>query len=219
MTRARHPVILAAIGAIGLSACVDTTSGDSNSNLKRGAAIGAGAGALAGMIATGGGKHDARDALVGAAIGAGIGAAFGNELDKQAQELRSNLGDDRISVVNTGSELVVTMPQDILFATDSAALRPDLQADLRVLASSLNDYPQTTVDVIGHTDNTGAAAYNQDLSARRAASVSAVLTRSGVAPSRVRAYGRGEDQPVASNLSASGRAQNRRVEIIIRPMA
>ncbi|MGC9417663.1 MAG: OmpA family protein [Rhodovulum sp.] len=221
MTRATKPLLLAAIGAVTLGACTPTTTdtGDPRQRTKESALIGAGLGALTGMAVTGGGKRDAKDALVGAAIGAGIGAAIGNELDKQAAELRRDFSSDEIRVVNTGSELVVTMPQGILFATDSASVRPDLQADLRVLARSLNDYPATTVDVIGHTDNTGAASYNQDLSSRRAGSVAAVLTGAGVDPRRLRAYGRGEDQPVASNLTSEGRAQNRRVEIVIRPSA
>ena len=100
---------------------------------------------------------------------------------------------------------------------DSATLRPDLTSDLRAVASSLNRYPNSTIEVIGHTDNTASQAYNQDLSQRRASAVANVLISSGVPAGRVAAYGRGEDQPIASNLTASGRAQNRRVEIIIRP--
>jgi outer membrane protein OmpA-like peptidoglycan-associated protein len=122
-----------------------------------------------------------------------------------------------VSVTNTGSALIVNLPQDILFATDSASLRPDLTQDLAAVARSLMTYPDTTVQVIGHTDNTGSAAYNQDLSQRRAVSVASVLVANGVPNFRVAALGRGEDQPIASNLSEAGRAQNRRVEIIIRP--
>ena len=109
------------------------------------------------------------------------------------------------------------MPQDILFATDSAALRPDLSRDLEAVATNLQRYPSSTVQVLGHTDNTGSASYNRDLSQRRAASVAAILVRNGVQPNRVVTYGMGEDQPVASNLTVDGRAMNRRVEIIIRP--
>jgi outer membrane protein OmpA-like peptidoglycan-associated protein len=120
-------------------------------------------------------------------------------------------------VTNTGEYLIVNMPQDLLFATDSASVRPDLTADLRTVAASLLKYPNSRIEVIGHTDNTGSAAYNQDLSQRRAVSVAGVLRESGVPSGRLAAYGRGEDQPVASNLTPEGRAQNRRVEIIIRP--
>ncbi len=109
------------------------------------------------------------------------------------------------------------MPQDILFATGSARLSGGLTADLRVLAAHLKKYPNSTVQVIGHTDNVGAAAYNLNLSRQRAAAVSGVLVSNGVPASRLATVGRGEDQPVASNLTAAGRAQNRRVEIIILP--
>jgi outer membrane protein OmpA-like peptidoglycan-associated protein len=120
-------------------------------------------------------------------------------------------------VVRSGDQLIVTMPQDVLFATDSAAVRPDLQRDLYTLAGSLNRYPDTTVEVIGHTDNTGDAAYNMRLSRQRAQSVASILVNAGVPSYRVVPIGRGEDQPIASNLTAEGRQANRRVEFIIRP--
>ena len=120
---------------------------------------------------------------------------------------------------NTGDRLIVTMPQDILFATDSADLRPDLRADLRTVAQSLNDYPQSRVQVLGHTDNTGSAQYNLDLSQRRAGSVAGQLIAYGVDAGRIRTTGLGEDQPIATNLTAEGRAKNRRVEIVILPQA
>jgi outer membrane protein OmpA-like peptidoglycan-associated protein len=109
------------------------------------------------------------------------------------------------------------MPQDLLFETNSAALRPDLRRDLQTIAGSISRYPDTRIEVIGHTDNTGSAAFNQDLSQRRASSVANVLRDSGVPSNRVVTFGRGEEQPIASNLTPEGRAQNRRVEIIIRP--
>ena len=123
-----------------------------------------------------------------------------------------------MGIVNNGQNLVVTLPQDILFATDSAALSGGLQNDLRAVAGSLNRYPNTRVNVIGHTDNVGEASYNLDLSQRRAAAVSAVLINAGVSPTRINSFGRGEDQPVASNHDAAGRQLNRRVEIIITPI-
>ena len=109
------------------------------------------------------------------------------------------------------------MPQDILFAVDSAAINSSLRSDLGVLAGSLQRYPGSTVQVVGHTDNTGAAAYNQDLSEHRAGSVASALINSGVDSRRIRAIGRGENNPIASNLTVEGRAQNRRVDITIRP--
>ena len=114
-------------------------------------------------------------------------------------------------------ELIVRMPQDILFAVDSAQLRPDLRADLFPLADSLQRYPDRTVQIGGHTDNTGTASYNQGLSERRAQSVATALTSAGVPSFRLRTFGAGENQPIASNLTPEGRQQNRRVDIVIQP--
>ena len=163
------------------------------------------------------GRQNTREGLiVGAAVGALAGAAYGEYLDKQEAALRNQLGSN-VQIINTGDRLIVIMPQDILFATDSATLRPDLTSDLVAVARSLNQFPRSTVQVVGHTDNTGAAAYNQQLSARRANSVAGILINNGVSSGRVQAFGRGEDQPRASNLTADGRQQNRRVEIVILP--
>ena len=212
-------LLLTTTGALALAGCTDPGYQTGPQNRTRdGALIGAAAGALLGGTRESGNDR-LRNAAVGAAIGAGAGALIGNQLDKQAADLRRDIGNDDVQIVNTGSELVVTMPQDILFATDSASVRGDLQRDLGALANNLRSYPDTTVDVIGHTDNTGAASYNQNLSTQRANSVAQVLLANGVSSGRVRAYGRGENEPVASNLTAEGRAQNRRVEIVIRPNA
>lgn len=199
--------------ALMLAACDATTE---NQRTKNGAIIGAVVGGALGANSTSDNKFER--GIIGAAIGGAVGGAIGNELDKQADDLRRDLDSD-IGVVNTGSELRVTMPQDLLFATDSDRLRSDLIADIRTVAGSLNDYPNSTVIVVGHTDSTGDASYNQNLSERRAASVAAVLRGEGVAGGRLRTVGQGEAQPVASNATAAGRAQNRRVEIIIRPNA
>lgn len=217
MIRAKFHIAAVTVGAMTLAGCMDPGPEPANGNTRaqNGALIGAGLGALLGATVESG-NNRVRNAAIGAAVGAGVGALVGNELDRQAEELRADLGDD-VQVVNQGDRLVVTMPQDILFATDSASLRSDLQSDLRVLARSLQDYPDTTIDVIGHTDNVGEAGYNQGLSTRRANSVASLLVSQGVASGRVRAYGRGEEEPVATNLTPEGRQQNRRVEIVIWP--
>jgi outer membrane protein OmpA-like peptidoglycan-associated protein len=213
----KTPLILAVAGTLGLTACVDPNAypDDPNGRTKSGAVIGGLVGAVAGA-ATAKDGDEFKGAVLGGALGAGAGALIGADLDRQAAELRGSLNSN-ISVTNTGEYLIVNMPQDLLFATDSAAVRPDLTSDLRTVASSLLKYPNSRIEVIGHTDNTGSAAYNQDLSQRRAVSVASVLRESGVPGARVAAYGRGEDQPIASNLTPEGRAKNRRVEIIIRP--
>ena len=220
--RTRYMIAAAAVSTLALSACSNPDTLDNNDNFKRtgtGAAIGAATGALAGLISGDDGAEKRQNALKGAVIGAAGGAAIGNVLDRQAADLRQSLGNDRVTITNTGDRLIVTLPQDILFATDSATLRPDLQSDLVAVANNLQAYPDSTVQVIGHTDNTGEAAYNQNLSVQRANSVVAVLAGAGVSQARLQPIGRGEDQPVASNLTEDGKAQNRRVEIVILPNA
>ena len=207
--------ILATASVLGLSGCVSNTPAPMGERTQAGAIIG---GMVGGFL--GGTTNDSNPglgAVVGAAAGAVAGGAIGAALDRQAQDLRGSLANDDIVIQNTGQELIVTMPDGILFDVDSAAIRASLQSDIRAVARNLQAYPNTTVDVIGHTDNTGSAGYNQDLSSRRAQAVAGVLLEQGVSPSRVRAYGRGEDAPVASNLTSEGRQLNRRVEVIIRP--
>lgn len=205
-------VLTLSLGAavLALAACAPDPNNTQNRTLG-GALTGAAVGGVIGA-ATG----DGRRAAAGAIIGGTTGALIGQQLDRQAAELRRQLGDN-VNVRNTGQELILTLPQDLLFATDSATLRPDLQADLRTIASNLVSFPRSDVIVVGHTDNTGTAAYNQNLSERRAGSVAQVLRAQGVASNRIQTQGRGLTQPVASNATPSGRAQNRRVEIFIRP--
>lgn len=204
------------LAALTLVAACESTNPNNNQNRDQGALIGAGVGALTGIL-TGDSVDDRRrGAIIGAAIGATGGAVIGNQLDRQEEELRQSLGGN-VGIVNNGNNLTVTLPQDILFATNSTAVSGAAQNDLRTLANSMNQYPNTTVNVIGHTDNVGDAAFNLDLSQRRAQAVTSVLLNAGVSPGRVRSIGRGEDAPVATNLDAAGRQQNRRVEIIITP--
>lgn len=208
MSNLKPVLALPLVAVLALPACETTGPRE-----RTGAAIGAVGGGLLGAALGG----SAGTAAAGAVAGGIVGGAIGHGLDKQAGELRNAFGDNRIGVVNTGSALIVTMPQDILFATDSANLTGTLRSDLGVLARHLQKYPNSTVQVVGHTDNTGEAAYNLNLSRRRAAAVTAVLVSNGVSSGRIATIGRGEDQPIASNLTAAGRAQNRRVEIIIIP--
>lgn len=208
------PKALVAMTALSLAAaCTSTTTGDYDRS-RTGILAGALAGGLIG--AANGGASNGTEILVGATVGAIAGQAIGSHLDRQAAELRSSLGPN-VGVQNTGSEIIVTMPQDILFATDSADLRADLRGDLQSIAANLQRYPASTVFITGHTDSTGSVGYNQRLSERRADSVAGVLITAGVNAARVVARGAGQTQPVASNETAAGRAQNRRVVITIRP--
>jgi outer membrane protein OmpA-like peptidoglycan-associated protein len=217
--RIKALLIAGSVSAIALTACtpVDQYSANPNQRTKEGALTGAAIGAGLGILTGQGGKDKLDRAVVGGAIGALAGGVIGNNLDRQAAELQAELNDSRIRVVNEGNQLRVVMPNGILFATDSASVQGSIQNDLYTVADNLNRYPNTRVEVVGHTDNTGSAAYNQDLSERRAAAVAAILRSAGVSGGRIASYGRGESAPVASNLTADGQAQNRRVEILIIP--
>ena len=210
------PLLIGSAALMALVACDPYPQGNpDNTRARTGLATGALIGGLLGATKESGSDRFG-NAVLGAAIGAAAGGAVGSLLDKQANELRGQVGNN-VQIVNDGNQLRVVLPQDILFATDSATLQPTLVSDLRAVAQSLQRYPNSTVQVVGHADNVGAAAYNQDLSQRRAGSVASVLRDYGVPGGRIVSVGRGEDQPVASNLTPEGRAQNRRVEIIIRP--
>lgn len=210
-----NTLIAAGVACLALSACSDFDTATMNKS-KTGALIGAGVGGLLGA------SSDDQKILKGAAgagIGAAVGGLIGHHLDKQAEDLRREIPNEDITIENTGSELKVTMPQGLLFDVDSAELRPTLVADLQAVSRNLQKYPDSGVSVVGHTDDTGSDSHNFDLSERRAQAVAWVLQDNGIDAARVQSYGQGETRPVASNDTDIGRAQNRRVEIIIRPNA
>lgn len=218
MMISKFPLVLAAASLTFVAACDPATAPNNNQKAQQGALIGAGVGAVGALLTNRDRENRDRNRAVvlSSVVGAAAGAAIGNQLDKQAAELEASLGNN-VGVVNNGDNLVVTLSQDILFATNSTAVSGVSQNDLRTVASSLNRYPDTTVNVIGHTDNVGEADFNFDLSQRRAQAVSSILISSGVAPSRVRSIGAGENQPIATNGTPEGRQMNRRVEIVITP--
>jgi len=204
-------ILAATASALVLAGC-----GEGQQNTQSGAiAGGIFGGILGGAIA----DNTATGAIIGGTAGALAGAGIGAILDAQEEDLREALANDNIQITNTGESLIVTMPDGLLFDVDSASIRPTLQSDLRALGRNLQRYPDSNVQVIGHTDSDGSASYNQRLSERRANSVADVLLSGGVRSGRVQAFGRGEDQPVASNLTPEGKRQNRRVEIVIVPNA
>ncbi len=208
----RTPLILASVSVFALVACDDPSNPDYQKT-RNGAVIGAAVGVGSQILA----GNSSSSALKAGVVGGVVGAVIGNVLDKQEADLRQDLAGSGATITNTGNELIVTLPEAITFDTDSTFVRGTLQDDLAALANNLDEYPDSTVDVIGHTDSVGDANYNQNLSSRRAASVENILLNNGVSGSRIRAYGRGETQSVASNDTADGRAANRRVEIVIRP--
>lgn len=215
--KTRFALLLATSGILVLGACnqtadpYGTTTTPGMSRAQQGAIAGA---VVGGLIGAG---ESRENAVKGAIIGATAGAVGGSILDQQKKALQQSLNNPNIQIVNNGSYLTVVMPESTLFATDSAAVGAQGQNDLYTIAQNLGQYPNSRVQVIGHTDSTGSAAYNQDLSERRARSVAGILTAGGVATSRVTTAGRGATVPVASNDTAAGRTQNRRVEILIVP--
>lgn len=179
----------------------------------RGALLGTLAGAAAGA-AIGGHDHRAGGALIGAATGALAGGAIGAYLDRQAQELDAIPGAE---VQKRDDSILVNFQSALLFDFGSSTLQPGAYDRMRTLARTLNNYPKSDVIIKGHTDSVGAEDYNQTLSEKRADRVRTFLVSEGVAPTRITAIGYGESMPVTANSTDSGRAQNRRVEIEIRP--
>lgn len=183
---------------------------------KKGAVIGGVAGAIVGgVLGNNRGSGNAkRGAAIGGVVGAATGAIVGAMMDKQERELRQIEG---VDVTRVGDdELRVSVRNEVLFATNSTALRSASRDSLQEMAEIFQKYPDTTIVVEGHADSRGAASYNQRLSKRRASSVTGYLEDLGVRGSRIDAIGYGESQPRSSNGTASGRQMNRRVEIHVR---
>ena len=219
-TRGYRLRVLAVSAAITLALCgcqtTDPYTGEQKtSNTAKGTGIGAIGGAIAGAI-IGGGKR--KGVLIGAGIGALTGAAVGNYMDKQEAELRAQLQGTGVSVTRVGDSVILNMPGNITFATDSSNISADFYSVLDSVALVINKFEKTYVDVIGHTDSTGAADYNQQLSVARASSVARYLESQKVLPQRVITQGDGESSPIASNDTPEGRSLNRRVEIRLTPL-
>ncbi|MEE9429317.1 MAG: OmpA family protein [Paracoccaceae bacterium] len=219
MTFFRIPALAMTVSLLAVTACTDinTPTGNSNTRANEGVGVGAATGALIGILRGNNAQERTQGAIVGGILGGAIGGAIGTNMDRQAADLQATLGDGRIQIINNGDHLIVRMPQDILFAVDSSTVQNALRSDLAALANNLQRFPGSTVVVSGHTDSTGAASYNQNLSSQRANAVTAVLIANGVPGGRIRSIGYGEDRPLATNQTSGGRAQNRRVDIVIRP--
>lgn len=160
---------------------------------------------------------DTRAAVIGGVIGAAVGGSIGTSMEAQARELNQSLAGTGAQITNNGTYLRVILPEDVTFPTGSATVNSAFRPALRNVANNLVLHPNSSVRVIGHTDNVGTMAFNQQLSLDRAMSVSRILVSYGVQSFRVTYGGHGFDEPIASNATAMGRAQNRRVEIIITP--
>jgi outer membrane protein OmpA-like peptidoglycan-associated protein len=216
-------ILLAGLAALSLSACtsINPYTGDSQlSNTAGGTLVGAGGGAVVGAILGGATGNDPRvGALIGAGIGGLTGAAIGSYMDQQEAELRAQLQNTGVSVTRQGNQIILNMPSNITFDTDSSRVKPQFNETLISVGLVLRKFDKTLVDVYGYTDSTGSDAYNQQLSQQRAVSVATVLAGQGVVQGRFYITGRGEEDPIASNANEAGRAQNRRVEIMLSPIA
>ncbi len=207
--------------ALFASACTtDPYTGEQKiSNTAGGALLGAGVGALAGLAVGGSPRAQRNAVLIGAGIGALTGGAIGAYMDQQEAELRRSLQGTGVGVVRNGNNLSLIMPSNITFATDQDQINAGFYPTLNAVSTVLRKYNRTLVDVNGHTDSTGDDNHNYRLSERRALSVANYLTSQGNDPRRFSVLGFGETQPIASNSTESGRAQNRRVEIQLAPIS
>lgn len=219
--RALRITAVATLMAFALSACYtyDPYTGEKEvSKTTKGAAAGAAAGAVIGVIAGNDSKQRKKKALVLAGVGALAGGAAGNYMDRQEAKLRQQLQGTGVSVTRNGDEIVLNMPGNVTFATNSADVNASFYPVLSSVATVLKEFDKTVVVVSGHTDSTGSDQLNMDLSQRRAGSVSGYLTAQGVNGERFITQGFGKTQPIASNDTPEGRAQNRRVEIVLSPI-
>jgi outer membrane protein OmpA-like peptidoglycan-associated protein len=194
--------------ALTLSACKSL-----NTNKERGVLTGAAVGAAAGAVI---GKHQgstAKGAIIGATVGGVIGGVIGHQMDQQAKKLEQNIPGAVVERVGEGIQ--VTFESGLLFDFDSDRVKAEAAQNLRNLASSLGEYPNTDLLIVGHTDATGSDSYNQSLSERRARSTAAYLATQGVTSTRLKTMGLGETEPVASNTTDAGMQKNRRVEVAI----
>jgi outer membrane protein OmpA-like peptidoglycan-associated protein len=221
----KHPVVKTAVAlmvAAGIAAGCQTTdpyTGETKTtSATYGALIGAGAGAAVGMISGKDAKQRKQRALIGAGVGALAGGAVGAYMDKQEDELRKVMRDSGVTVTRKGDDIILNMPGNVTFRTDSADLNAQFYKVLDGVALVAKKYDKTIIEVAGHTDSTGTADYNRQLSQRRASSVSGYLVSRGVAQARIMTAAGGEDHPIASNATDEGRAANRRVEVTLAPL-
>ena len=205
----------------GLTGCYtyDPYTGEKKiSDTTKGAGIGAAAGVVVGLLTGGDAAAHRKNALIAAGVGALAGGAIGNYMDRQQAQLRHDLAGTGVSVTRMGDNITLNMPGNITFKTGSSELDPSFYKVLNSVNLVVKKYDKTVVEVAGHTDNTGAAEYNQQLSERRAGSVAQYLESQGLANNRVVTVGAGETRPVADNSTPEGRQANRRVELTLTPL-
>ncbi|RMS15561.1 OmpA family protein [Pseudomonas syringae] len=224
MFTSRRLIIVATAVAL-LSGCATSNPYDnqgqaqSSGGMSKTAKYG-GLGALAGAVACAAIDHNNRGkgALIGAAVAGAASAGYGYYADKQEAALRASMANTGVEVQRQGDQIKLIMPGNITFATDSSAIASSFYSPLNNLANSLKQFNQNNIEIIGYTDSTGSRQHNMDLSQQRAQSVATYLTSQGVDQSHLSVRGAGPDQPIASNADANGRAQNRRVEVNLKPI-
>lgn len=202
--------IALATSAMLMTSC---TSIQNLSNTQKGAGIGAGAGAGIGALIGNKAGNTAVGAILGGALGGVAGGLIGKKMDKQAAQIENTV--PGAEVIKAGEGIIVKFDSGILFGFDKSDLKPEAKTNIQKLVASLNENEDTDILVIGHTDNVGRSEYNLGLSERRAASVKSYAIAQGLSASRIKTEGRGASEPIASNETEDGRAQNRRVEIVI----
>jgi len=217
MNRTTYSIGAVLLVSLLLGACQTTnpyTGQQQTSNTAKGAGVGAAAGAVIGALAGGSRKS----ALIGAGVGVLAGGAVGKYMDKQEAQLRQQLQGTGVSVTRNGDNLILNMPGNVTFPTNQSDVNASFYPVLNSVALVLKQYDKTMIDVVGHTDSTGTMQLNMQLSQARASSVGTYLQSQGILPARIATQGVGPQYPIASNDSVEGRAQNRRVELILRPL-
>lgn len=211
----KSATILATVAALGLSGCVTNAQGERQ--VSKTATYGTLAAVTCGIV--GAITHDSKGARNSALACGAIGAGVGGYMDYQEKKLREQLANTGVEVQRDGNQIKLTMPENVTFATGRYDLSAQAQNSLNGAAQTLATYVDTTLTIVGHADSTGTDAYNIPLSQNRANAVAQYLNAKGVAMSRMTVLGRGSTQPIATNATPEGRAQNRRVEILINPVA
>jgi outer membrane protein OmpA-like peptidoglycan-associated protein len=180
---------------------------------QKGAVVGTAAGGTMGAVIGRASGNTALGAIIGATVGGAAGAVIGNQMDKQAEEIKKTVPDAKVERVGEG--IVVEFNSNVLFGFDESTLSADAKTSLDKLVKVLDSYPETDIEIQGHTDSKGSLAYNQALSERRATAVSGYLEGQGTAGSRLTIKGYGETIPKYENNTTDGRTENRRVEFLI----
>lgn len=196
-----------------LAATMVLASCKSWNKTQKGAVVGTASGAAAGAVIGKASGNTALGAIIGAAVGGGAGAVIGRKMDKQAEEIKKKVPDAKVERVGEG--IVVEFSSKVLFGFDQSDLTSGAKSSLDKLTTVLNEYPDTDIEIQGHTDSKGTESYNQNLSIQRAVAVQRYLKSKGISSGRISTAGYGESAPSYSNADEEGRSKNRRVEFLI----